>query len=65
MIKTAIENKQNIIVEGCYIPFNWRDDFDERYLADIRFVCLALTAEYIEKHFDEIIEHESEIDGGM
>lgn len=25
----------------------------------------ALTAEYIEKHFDEIIEHESEIDGGM
>lgn len=22
MIKTAIENKQNLIVEGCYIPFN-------------------------------------------
>lgn len=62
MMKTAIENKQNLIVEGCYIPFNWREDFDERYLVDIRFVCLALTAEYIEKHFDEIIEHESEIE---
>lgn len=23
MIKTAIENKQNLIVEGCYIPFDW------------------------------------------
>lgn len=23
MIKTAIENKQNLIVEGCYIPFGW------------------------------------------
>lgn len=65
MMKTAIENKQNLIVEGCYIPFNWRDDFDERYLADIRFVCLALSAEYIENHFDEIIEHESEIEGRL
>ena len=24
MIKTAIENRQNLIVEGCYIPFDWR-----------------------------------------
>ena len=22
MIKTAIENKQNLIIEGCYIPFD-------------------------------------------
>ena len=28
MIKTAIENKQNLIVEGCYIPFNYKDDFE-------------------------------------
>ena len=26
IIKTAIENKQNLIVEGCYVPFNWRKD---------------------------------------
>ena len=34
MIKTAIENRQNIIVEGCYIPFDWRKDFDQEYLQD-------------------------------
>jgi adenylate kinase family enzyme len=27
MMKTAIENKQNLIVEGCYIPYDWRQDF--------------------------------------
>jgi len=32
IVKTAIENKQNIIIEGCYIPFDWRRDFEERYL---------------------------------
>ncbi|MBQ2497502.1 MAG: adenylate kinase, partial [Prevotella sp.] len=29
IIKTAIENRQNLIIEGCYIPFNWRQDFVE------------------------------------
>ena len=62
IIKTAIENGQNLIVEGCYIPFDWRQDFDERYLPSIRFICLAMTEEYIEKHFDEIIRHESVIE---
>lgn len=62
MVKTAVENDQNLIVEGCYIPFDWRRDFDERYLMHIRFVCLAMTAEYIEKHFDEIIRHESAVE---
>ena len=28
MIKTAIENRQNLIVEGCYIPYDWRKNFD-------------------------------------
>ena len=32
MIKTAIENNQNLIVEGCYIPFNWKDDFTSEYM---------------------------------
>ncbi|MBR5117594.1 MAG: AAA family ATPase [Muribaculaceae bacterium] len=54
MIKTAIENQQNLIVEGCYIPFNWREDFDEEYLQSIKFVCLAMTDAYIDAHFDEI-----------
>ena len=62
IVKTAIENRQNLIVEGCYIPFNWKEDFDEAYLASIRFFCLAMTEQYIESHFDEIIEHESAIE---
>ena len=62
IMKTAIENRQNLIVEGCYIPFSWRQDFDERYLPSIRFICLAMSERYIENHFGEIIEHESEIE---
>ena len=65
IIKTAIENRQNLIVEGCYIPFDWRQDFDERYLPSIRFVCLAMTEKYVEEHFDEIIRHESAIESRL
>ena len=65
MVKTAVENNQNLIVEGCYIPFDWRQDFDEHYLSSIRFICLAMTEEYIESHFDEIIQHESEIESRL
>ena len=53
MIKTAIENRQNLIVEGCYIPFDWRKDFDEQYLQSIRFVCLAMTDSFIDAHTDD------------
>ena len=62
MIKTAVENRQNLIVEGCYIPFCWRKDFDEDYLPYIQFICLAFSEEYIENHFKEIVEHESDIE---
>ena len=65
IIKTAIENGQNLIVEGCYVPFNWRQDFDERYLPSIRFICLAMTDEYIDGHFDEIKEHASAIESRL
>ena len=62
MIKTAVENRQNLIVEGCYMPFDWRRDFSEEYLAAIRFVCLAMTDGYIDAHFDEIMAHASDIE---
>ena len=62
MVMTAIENQQNLIVEGCYIPFDWRKDFDEQYLQSIRFICLAMTDEYIDTHFDEIRRHASAIE---
>lgn len=62
IIKTAIENGQNLIVEGCYIPFGWQKDFSEEYLKDIRFYCLIMTAEYIEKKFADIIKFENVIE---
>ncbi len=62
MIKTAVENRQDLIVEGCYVPAGWRKDFDGRYLPFIRFICLAMTEDYIENHFDGIIGHESDIE---
>ena len=65
IIKTAIENKQDLIVEGCYIPFHWRADLGEWYLSFIRFHCLAMTEDYIEQHFDEVLSHESEIEARL
>lgn len=41
MVKTAIENGQNLIVEGCYIPFDWQDGFSSFYLEHIRYWCLS------------------------
>ena len=54
IIKTVIENGQNLVVEGCYIPFNWADSFDESYRNEIRYCCLVMTERYIEDHFDDI-----------
>ena len=54
MVKTAIENKQNMIVEGCYIPFDWADNFEQEYLEQIRYYCLVMSENYIKNHFDDI-----------
>lgn len=54
IIKTAVENKQNLIVEGCYIPFNWKKSFDSSYLELIRYRCLIMSENYIQNHFNEI-----------
>ncbi len=62
MVKTAIENKQNLIVEGCYIPFDWKKDFDEVYLENIQYVCLVMSPSYIENHFADIVAKASIIE---
>lgn len=62
MVKTAIENKQNLIVEGCYIPFDWKKDFDAEYLKQIQYYCLIMTEKYIENHFDDIRKFENVIE---
>lgn len=62
IIKTAIENGQNLIVEGCYIPFDYVEYFEKAYLDEIRFYCLVMGEKYIEKHFDDIREFASIIE---
>ena len=62
MVKTAIENEQNLIVEGCYIPFDWEKDFDPEYRRQIRYRCLIMSRNYIEKHFDDIRSHGNAIE---
>lgn len=62
MVKTAIENRQNLIVEGCYIPFDWAHDFTNSYLDDIRYVCLVMSEAYIKRHFDSIKRYASAIE---
>ena len=62
MVKTAIENGQNLIVEGCYIPFDWQKDFAASYLENIQYVCLVMSRSYIENHFDVILAKASVIE---
>ena len=57
IIKTAIENRQDLILEGCYIPFDWKKDFDGQYLKEIRYVCLVMSRRYIERHFSDIKQY--------
>jgi len=54
MIKTAIENNQNLIVEGCYIPYNWEQSFEQEYRKEIRYLCLVMSENYIRAHFADI-----------
>lgn len=65
MVKTAIENKQNLIVEGCYIPFDWQKDFDREHLDNIQYVCLVMSRSYIENHFADIERYASVIENRL
>ena len=62
MIKTAIENGQNLIVEGCYIPFDWEKSFEDAYLRQIRYRCLVMSEAYIRSHFGDIRKYASTIE---
>ena len=65
MIKTAIENNQNLIVEGCYIPFDWQKDFERQYLEQIKYYCLVLSENYIRNHFADIKKYANVIENRL
>ena len=65
MVKTAIENKQNLIVEGCYIPFDWQKDFEHEYLENIKYYCLVMSEEYIRNYFSDIKKYANVIENRL
>lgn len=62
IIKTNIENNQNVIIEGCYIPFDWKKDFEEEYISNIQYVCLIMTEKYIKNNYEKIKNNENVIE---
>ena len=64
IVKTAVENNQNLIVEGCYIPFDWAKDLDG-YIDDIKFYCIIFSEEYIRNKFDDIVRYGNVIESRL
>ncbi len=56
IIKTVVENEQNLIIEGCYIPAEWKDSFTQDYLDQIRCVFVVMSEEYIRNNADSIAQ---------
>jgi 2-phosphoglycerate kinase len=65
IVKTVIENSQNLIIEGCYIPFDWKKSFGAEYLPHIKYICLVMSEEYISGHFGDIMEYENVVEKRM
>jgi 2-phosphoglycerate kinase len=65
MIKTAIENNQNMIVEGCYIPFDYEKDYEKEYLDNIKYYCLVMSEDYIRNHFHDIKSYANVIENRL
>ena len=65
MIKTAIENEQNLIIEGCHIPFDWKNYFTKEYLDNIKYYCLVMSQNYIKNHFYNIKKYASAVENRL
>ena len=65
IIKTVIENRQNLIVEGYYIPFDWEKDFEKEYLDYIRYYCLIMSERYIVNHFSDIKKYANAVENRL
>lgn len=54
IVKTVLENRQNLIVEGGCIPFDWQRYFSEEEVRQIKYRCLVMTEDYIRGHYHSI-----------
>ncbi len=62
IVKTAIENEQNMILEGCYIPAEWKESFSAEELSRIRCMFIVMTEGYIRSHFSDIRDYANVIE---
>ena len=63
IIMTNIENRQHIIIEGCYLPPEHIRDFEPQYLEQIIALYIGFSKNYLEKYFiTGIVEHRNEIE---
>lgn len=57
LMRTALKNGQDLLIEGGYIPGDWAEDFTADECRSIRFCCLVMTEGYIRTHRAEILAH--------
>jgi putative acetyltransferase len=63
IIMTNIENKQNLIIEGCYLLPNRINELGDEYLNKIISFYLGFSQSYVEKYFEsEILCHRCAIE---
>lgn len=62
MVKTAIENNQNMILEGCYIPKEWKQSFTPEYQKNIRAVFILMSERYLRNHFESLSKYANVIE---
>lgn len=57
IIKTVVENNQNLIIEGCYFPPSWQKDLPREHLRNIKHTVIVMSENYIRTNFDAIKQH--------
>ncbi len=62
IVKHAIQNGRNLIIEGCYIPAEWAKSFKAYELKEIRCVFIIMSERYLEENEDEVRRHANDIE---
>lgn len=57
LMKTALENGQDLLIEGGYIPEDWAEDFTEAERRSIWYCGLVMTETYLRTHWADILAH--------
>ena len=62
IIRTAVENGQQLMIEGCYLPEEWRKSFEPEYLDYIRSVFLVMSEDYLRRNFAAVVSEANVIE---